>query len=317
MKKTIYILLLSVVISCDQNEDLPTRYVDDVFSEVAVSKDILYGNNTAFNGFSNVDLFLDVYHPLNDVETNRPTIVLAHGGAFVSGQKEDLEEVCMAYAKKGYVAVSASYRLMNIASILNGAISDSVQFSEGVVMAIADIRAAIRYIRNDALNQNTFGVDPERVFVGGISAGAIIANHIGFMNISDRIPDYLQNHLDNNGGFEGNSNDLAESSQINGVLSFSGSLSRINWMTADDPPIFMVHEEFDEIVPCDYSASDIFPFEVLAYGACDIQPQAGEVGIDHQFIFIEGSNEHVGYAGDEVLFEDLINQSALFLSRHL
>lgn len=317
MKKISWAFLIVLIISCsDDNGELPntnlTRYVDSVFTDVNIVRNIQYGSNKSLVGIQK-NLFLDIYHPEGDTLDSRPTIVLAHGGAFVSGNKSDLEELCVTYASKGYTVASIGYNLID-----DRFISDSVRFSEAVVIALGDMKGAIRFIRDHALNgNNEYGIDANLIFAGGISAGAILANHAGMLDIDDpAIPEYLQTHMDNNGGFEGDTNDLTVSSEVAGVISFSGSLLRAQWIDENDPPIFMVHEELDPVVPCDYSASVIFPFPILAYGACALQEQIGAVGIKNEFTFYAGADGHVGYFidGDRVAQQELILASATFLA---
>ena len=70
---------------------------------------IQYGENvnTTFWGTEqNEDLLLDVYLPTNDSQNYRPLIIFLYGGSFISGSKEspDIVELCMRYAKMGYVS---------------------------------------------------------------------------------------------------------------------------------------------------------------------------------------------------------------------
>ncbi len=304
-------LIVAVAVACGDDEDgvVNGRYVNDVFTELDETYDVKYGANTPLVGFES-DLFLDIYEPQGDNNTSRATLVLAHGGAFVSGTKTQIREICRSYARKGYVVASIAYRLIN-----DPAVSDSVAFSEGVIMSIADMRAAIRFLRDNAQNSNDYGIDPTNMFVGGVSAGAIVANHAAFFDSGDAVPDYIQTHLDNHGGIEGNSNDINVSSEVKGVIAFSGSIVRDNWMDNNaDIPIYMVHEEFDQVVPCNREATDIFPFPILAYGACEMETKANELGINHEFEFIAGSDSHVGYFSDETQSQELIDASALFIS---
>ncbi len=297
-----------ILYSCSDDSGLVgTRYVDDLFGEVDEIFDVKYGENAGLIGTTR-DLTLTVFQPQGDVETSRPALVLAHGGAFVSGTKLSIRELCEAYAKKGYVAITIDYRLINDPSV-----NDSVAFSEGVVLTLGDMKAAIRFIRNDAQTVNTYGIDPDMIFAGGVSAGAVMANHVGFMDETDDIPDYLLEHINTHGGFEGNSNDIDVSSEVSGVISFSGSLFREDWIDSNDPPVFFVHEELDPIVPCGYEASDVFPFAILAHGACNLHDKAQDIGIESEFIFFDGLDTHVEYLQDENA-ESVINSSAEFLA---
>ena len=314
MKKIFGILLFAILTACSNDDDVTgTRFVDDIFSEVDVTLDIKYGSNAALVGISQ-DLYLDIYEPSGDVETDRPLLVLAHGGSFIRGTKTSIRALCEAYAKKGYVVASIGYRLINDPSI-----RDSVAFSEGVVLTIGDMKAAIRYLRNDAQTTNAYKVDPDMIFAGGVSAGAIMANHVAYLDETDeQIPDYLLEHINTHGGFEGNTNDISVSSEVSGVISFSGSLLRDAWITSDAPPIFMVHEDGDLVVPCSYEETNVFPFPILAYGACELQPAFEAVNVSNQFILIEGSNNHVEYFKEgleDETAQEIVNLSSEFLNR--
>ena len=65
------------------------RYKMQIFSGFDITSDILYGNNISYTG-SSEDLTLDVYEPTGDTETNRPLMIICHGGNFTSGSKQVL-----------------------------------------------------------------------------------------------------------------------------------------------------------------------------------------------------------------------------------
>ena len=310
MKKLIWLIPILGFFGCsDDDGPSGTRYVDDLYSEVNTTLDIKYGANAALVGTSQ-DLYLDVYEPAGDSESNRSLLLLAHGGAFVTGTKTQIRDLCIAYAKKGYVVASMGYRLIN-----DQTISDSVAYSEGVVLTLADMRAAIRFMRNDALNDNTYNIDPNMIIIGGVSAGAVMAMNVGFYDQNDpATPDYLQEHLDNNGGFEGDSNDINVSSEVQGIISFSGSLFRDKWIDSNDPPIFMVHDENDPVVPCRYEDTNVVPFPILAYGACAIQDALAAANIASELVLISGSDGHVSYLGTDG-DQEIIDLSAEFISQ--
>ena len=107
---------------------------------------------------------------------------------------------------------------------------------------------------------------------------------------------YIQELLDRNGGFEGNSNDITEyTSEVQGAILYSGSILRTSWMDANDPPYVAFHEEFDPIVPCGYESSAVVDFPAFAYGACAMQERAEEVGLRQTTTIFEGDSSHVGY----------------------
>ena len=59
-------------------------------------------------------LYLDVYEPVSDIATERPAIVLAFGGGFISGTRGDIQFLCERFVKKGYVVVSIDYGLHDL-----------------------------------------------------------------------------------------------------------------------------------------------------------------------------------------------------------
>ena len=54
---------------------------------------------------------------------------------------------------------------------------------------ISDAKAAIRYFRKDAAtNGNIFGIDPNQIYIGGYSAGAILAVNLAYINDTVGVP---------------------------------------------------------------------------------------------------------------------------------
>jgi acetyl esterase len=104
---------------------------------------------------------LRVYSPPGDALNGRPGLVLVHGGGFVAGDLDDVgndrmaREVC---ARAGAVVVSVDYRLA----------------TDGICYPVPhdDVVAAVRWVREAA---PTLGIDPQRLSLGGGSAGANLA----------------------------------------------------------------------------------------------------------------------------------------------
>lgn len=100
-------------------------------------------------------------------------MVWLHGGGFVTGDKATPgdAQVATLLAQRGFVVLSVNYRLR---PTFNG-------FGPGMVPAAedakADVQAALRWIRSNA---RRLDVDPFRIGVAGISAGALTAVHVGY-----------------------------------------------------------------------------------------------------------------------------------------
>ena len=170
-----------------------TRYLDNIFSSVTTT-------TVEYSDVYNLDV--EVYEPVGDTELNRPLIILAHGGSFVAGSNQNptMIDLCESFAKKGYVTASIQYRLGTVFSML-----DSLSMIDVVMKALGDAKAAVRYFRMDAANGNMFNINPDIIFFGGNSAGAVIACHLGLLTdvIELGSDQYLIDILNDNGGFEG------------------------------------------------------------------------------------------------------------------
>lgn len=102
---------------------------------------------------------LDVYLPAGwTPEAKLPAMVWVHGGGWTGGDKAATRDrnVCHALAAAGYVSVSINYRLGAGAWPQN----------------LEDVKNAVRYVRAHAAQ---LGVDPERIALGGGSAGGHLA----------------------------------------------------------------------------------------------------------------------------------------------
>ena len=127
-----------------------TRYLDEVFDEVTKTEDVIYGNAPDLpfwfwveSNTVDIDLDMDIYEPVGDTLTNRPVIIFAHTGSFFSGHNEleDVVDLSISAAKRGYVAISINYRLgLNIISTYSG--------ERAVYRAVQDGGAAIRIYGN-------------------------------------------------------------------------------------------------------------------------------------------------------------------------
>lgn len=223
------------------------RYKSDVFAG-SKKTTVMYAPTTTVLG-DNLNLSMDVYEPEGDNLAKRPVVVLAHGGSFTVGDKSLMERWCRLLAKKGYVAASIQYRLYPIFVL---GFPDSSGIFDTAVKAMGDMKAAVRYFREDAATANKFKIDPDNVFIGGYSAGAVTALHAGFIDANDTIPTFLKTLIANNGGLEGKSGTASNatySSQAKAIVNMSGGLYRRNWIDLRNLPVFSIHGTADETVP--------------------------------------------------------------------
>lgn len=244
MKKTLLFVCFFSLLTYSQAQ----RYLNPVFDSVTVLPDIAYGSNVTVNGDTS-QLLLDIYQPFNDTPgVKRPLLVLAHGGSFVGGSRKsaDMVTICTEMAKRGYVVASIQYRLgINLFS----GNSLEKEFSQAVWRATQDGRAAVRWFRQGAANNNTYQIDDEQIFTGGVSAGGVLGMHLAFL---DQASELGQTQIDTTvlGGIEGNSGNPGYSWRVKGVVNLCGAISNVSWMSNNpDVKLCSMHGTNDQTVP--------------------------------------------------------------------
>lgn len=145
------------------------RYLDPVFSDVDIERDVVY-RDTVDSAGNPVQLQLDIYQPAGDTATARPAVMWMHGGFFTFGDKADMADLATAYARRGYVAVSINYRLRPV--------PDHHDMFLGSLDAYDDAVAAVEWLRAHAAD---YRLDPDTIVAGGFSAGAVTAANLAYL----------------------------------------------------------------------------------------------------------------------------------------
>ena len=277
--KNIFLIIIIAQTIFSQDECSGDRYGDEIFNEVQVTSNILYGGNYNPNIWGQNEwqnLYLDIYEPVGDDLENRPLVFFLFGGSFVAGSKTngDIVELCTRFAKMGYVASAIDYRLT----------SDLIWFpnSETAYRATAkgihDLKGAIRWFRmNDELD-NDYRVDTERIYAGGVSAGAIVAVNAAYLDQESEIPSNLVNYINENGGLDGNSGNPEYDSQFYGVINLCGAVGNNEWIITGDIPIVSIHGTEDTIVPYGEGLITLFGLNMEVFGSFVINETMLELG---------------------------------------
>ena len=265
MKSFLTIILFSVIFSQDCTDG---RYIEELFN-VNIQYDVEFGENTNQN-FIDSDytqtLFMDIYEPEGDEFSERPLIIFMFGGAFISGTKrsDDIVDLCLNYASRGYVAAAIDYRLTT-----NLVLDPSEEKAyEAVIKAIQDLRAAIRYFRMDDEIYDNFRIDSNRIYAGGVSAGAIASLNSAYLNTQEEALSLITaDQLEELGGLEGNSGTPGYSSEVHGIVNLCGAIGNYNWIIQPDVPIVSMHGDEDSTVPYSDNAVTLFGLDVQVYGS--------------------------------------------------
>ncbi len=200
-----------------------TRYLDPTFN-VDVQTDVIYGSAINVDGVVKT-LTLDISTPRGDTATNRPVFIWAHGGFFAFGDKSDDDGWGARLAQRGYVVASINYRL---SSTLVTAPVTTVRAQQEIDDAREDMQTAVRWFRAHAASLR---IDPDRIAVGGYSAGAVTALGVGVNNDDPLVTQYS-----------------GVSSAVCTVVSYSGA-NDPSLVDAGDAGAIFHHGVDDNIVP--------------------------------------------------------------------
>ena len=206
MKKFLTLALSLLAVS---QIDAQVRYLNEVFSDVNVTSDILYGTNATVAPLlqggapAAQPLLCDIYEPAGDTETDRPLIIYIHTGNFLPqylngsavGTKTDsvAVELCSRYAKMGYVVASIDYRAgWNPLAATQSA--RTFQLINAAYRGVQDARTAVRYFRmTEATEGDPYGIDPGKIGYLGEGTGGYVSY------AASTISDYNDVILDDNG----------------------------------------------------------------------------------------------------------------------
>tara|TARA_Y100000590_G_C15671430_1_gene996389 strand:+ start:604 stop:1740 length:1137 start_codon:yes stop_codon:yes gene_type:complete len=275
----IILAVLSSSILFGQSECDGERYSTEIFNDVIVTSNVLYGGNYNPNIWGQnlwEDLYLDIYEPLGDNIENRPLIFFLFGGSFVAGSKtnSDIVELCTRYAKMGYVASAIDYRLTG----------DLIWFpnAETAYRATAkgmhDLKGAIRWFRMNDEIFNEYRIDSDRIYAGGISAGAIVAVNTAYLDENNEVPGSIIDYINENGGLEGDSGNPGYDSHLHGIVNLCGAVGDYNWILEGDIPIVSVHGDEDTIVPYGDGLITLFGLNMQVYGSYVINETMHSLG---------------------------------------
>ena len=286
------------------------RYQDEIFPTIEVKSDLLYGKAKgywthspysdepyiatlskglvkAFNDPELLDLKLDIYYPKTDLFKGRPLVMLIHGGAFYIGSKESACEATLAtsLAKRGYLVASIDYRL--------GFKLTPADIELSAYRAIQDANAALRFL---AHNAQGLGIDPNQVYVGGTSAGAVASLNTAFMKNDERPERIMEASLEGKlGKIEESGNKYTEAFTIKAVINMWGAVADLNIIDKDENiPVLSIHGTADEIVPFenDYPFRNSLMINRLVmdkmYGSKPIHDRLQILGIRNKLYSLEG-----------------------------
>ncbi|MBL7950594.1 MAG: alpha/beta hydrolase [Flavobacteriales bacterium] len=230
-------------------------YITPQFT-VEVEYDVLYGTAERFDGGTD-SLRMNIHWPVGDGVNERPLLIAVHGGAFISGDRSDMDELCDRYAARGYVAATVSYRLgfHPPAGLPTPYAYDEAEVLRASYRAQQDVKGAIRFLRGrHDLDQSS----AENVFVYGVSAGGITGMHVSYATAEEERPassfalpavgQFQRNDL---GAIAGALHVGEHGAEVKACVSHLGALLDTALVgSSEDPALFTYHQTGDPIVGC-------------------------------------------------------------------
>lgn len=296
---TVFLFQISVLFSQD------FRYTNTIFPSSTITADVIYDtapfiNFPYFNEASTTtgDLVMDIYTPDGDSHTKRPAIIFAHSGGFIIGDRthDDMVAFCDSFARKGYVTATIDYR--QGFNVIN---NTELHGTRAVYRGLQDGRSAVRFLRANAA---TYGIDPDRIYLTGSSAGSFIALHTVYMDepaekplnagtvfYSNLVPPFFYTAPDL-GGY-----DVGDNLLLNGtpdaIISLWGALESTDLITStNDDPVFLVHGTDDGTVPFNSDP----PFGVGSFPDVDgsnlINDQLNTLGLTEKETYFVPGEDH-------------------------
>ncbi|QQR86596.1 MAG: T9SS type A sorting domain-containing protein [Flavobacteriales bacterium] len=288
-----------------------------------------YSPDTNLTKVKVTDLRMDVYQPDQGVDTvaARPVILYLHTGNLLpppfngspNGLRTDSCAVvaCQKLAKRGYVAISVSYRggwnpLGATVQVRRGTLLNAVY------RAIHDVKQCTRTLRADAAGSNLYAINPDKLTVWGEGTGGYIALADATMDDPAElfVPKFRPNpfdptisYIDTNlvGNLEGLNGQLALyrdngfSTEVNMCVNMGGALADTTWLEQGDVPMVSMHTVRDDFAPFEYGLV--------------IVPTTNEEVVD-----VPGPNKFIPLAvsyGNNASFENLSNDPITAAARAL
>lgn len=211
-------------------EKLRKKFPEVQFIEPLDLNQIEIKRNLVYKKKKGSNLKLDIFYP-KLYDSLYPTVLLIHGGGWLTGSKENLHPMAEYLAGKNFVTITVNYTL---------------GLQEPYPSAVIDLKDAIKWLRKNA---SKYKINPKKVAILGGSSGGHLATLVGMTPNSDMYAS------------ESNISDSDEVTciiNIDGIVSFihpeayqEGKMASI-WLSGSKEDTF---ENWKEASPLEYVTS--------------------------------------------------------------
>ena len=250
-----------------KHNDYETHVYKKPKFDVLVKENLIYGYGLSHDSYNNenpveVPLYLDAYLPEN-TEKNKPILILIHGGGFRGGDKtinmRQYVEFSQYFASRGWAVFNLNYRLLkdygSVPEKWKKMVDKEIininknNRAKAIYPALRDVKAAIRWV---VANKNNFGVNINKITVGGGSAGGCASFGVGITENEDYF-----NELSIEQDRTLLSTNIEHKFQVHSIILLWGSkgcaeaiarLSGKKLYNKNNPPVFIAHGTNDKLV---------------------------------------------------------------------
>ena len=233
-------------------------------------------------------LNLYLFEPDSSLSSPRPCFLAIHGGGWSNGSPTMMYPFADWLAQKGVVGISLQYRRYNLKKGIS------------VFECVKDARSAVRYLRAHAKELN---IDPDRIIVCGMSAGAHLAAGTALFN---------------------SVNETGESLSVSSVPNALVLFSPVIDTSSEGFGMKKIGERWKELSPVDHVVPGLPPTIVFHGTADTITPYKGsqkflgnmlKAGNDCTLITVEGAI-HSYMFKNEALYQRTLKEMSAFLSKY-
>jgi len=249
--------------------------------------DISYG--------SDLDQVYDIYLPAERSKSRTKTFVLVHGGSWISGDKDDMNEISdiIKLNFPEYAIVNINYRLAKIGK-------------SPFPMQTDDIQSVLNHLKN---NSEDYQIDQKYAFIG-TSAGAHLSMLYSYKHDENSLVDMVcsivgpTNFTDTNYINNPEYSDALLAIQfltgqsVSTNPSYYENVSPFHVVTTSVPPTILFYGGMDELVPTSQGV--------------DLNNKLTELNIEHEFTLYE--DEGHGWSGENSI--DTAQKLVSFIKKH-
>jgi acetyl esterase/lipase len=250
------------------------------------------------------NLWLDIYQPYDYYAKKsgelRPVLIFFSGGGYANMSEDGATNFMLQAAQRGLIGVSVKYRT-GIHPNYTGNVDSTAFYAEfylkSAYRALQDARDAVRYVFNNAAQ---YGIDKNKIFIAGHSAGGNIVLNYNYLS-QNNFPSNIVTEL----------GALTAKTPVTGIIPYAAPFSTVAINPPVDPlsymdpaekePLYLIHGTCDPLAYFD-KGNPVTPNSIYTTGAFPIACKQQELNHPYHLSTIKGGGHEMGDA-EPLIFE--------------